>query len=81
MVEKGWGELENGNLQNRIARCGEKLQSWGNIVHQRFKQKFHDLRSQLYSLKLRRDSEGINRTRELQNQMEVLLAQQEDYWR
>ncbi|XP_073119607.1 uncharacterized protein [Henckelia pumila] len=81
VVHHSWKICEGGDIQHRIASCGNHLQIWGDKVKFRFKKAISHCRDQLRFFKRSRCVLNDDRIDEIKRKLSSLLAQEEIFWK
>lgn len=81
IVISAWQNSRHYDMMERINQCGKELQGWGGAYAQNFRKKKDWCRSRLEWLKNRGSPEACREFREVEKQLQVLLAKEEVYWK
>ncbi|XP_073136860.1 uncharacterized protein [Henckelia pumila] len=82
IVNYGWLNCINGDIQHRIADCGNYLQLWGEKVRQRiFKKDIRYWRAKLQCFKRRQVGFADDQIGEIKRKLASLLTQEEIFWK
>ncbi|GAU27989.1 hypothetical protein TSUD_373850 [Trifolium subterraneum] len=81
VVLDGWGVHENIEVVDRVARCGNRLQSWGRKKKVKFKEEIDECVREMEVLRGNQGEEEGRRYQEIHDRHDVLMVQEEDYWK
>lgn len=59
IVKNEWIRAEGLDIEEKISRCGVKLQEWGGGINKNLKQQLQDCKWRLRRLRSRRDTQGV----------------------
>lgn len=81
IVEETWRMYAGLSLQQKIAKCAESLQIWGQEITGSFKSRIKRSKHILKNLKGRRDAASIEQYKEAAKQLHETYTQQEVFWK
>ncbi|GAU35453.1 hypothetical protein TSUD_364090 [Trifolium subterraneum] len=81
VVLDGWGVHENIQVVDRVARCANRLQSWGRKKKVKFKEEIDECVREMEVLSGNNGEVGGRRYQEIHDRHVVLMVQEEDYWK
>lgn len=81
IVEETWRLYEGFSLQQKLAKCAESLQIWGQEITGSFKSRIKRSKHILKNLKGRRDAASIENYQEAAKQLHETYTQQEVFWK
>ncbi|XP_019170961.1 PREDICTED: uncharacterized protein LOC109166463 [Ipomoea nil] len=76
VVEREWAGTPGLALQTRLGVCGRGLRRWGGDRHHKY-----GIRKEMNGLRGSRDPGSLARFRQLDEQLSVVLAQEEAFWK
>ncbi|KAK6137205.1 hypothetical protein DH2020_029052 [Rehmannia glutinosa] len=81
IVENGWNKGLEGNLTGKIEACGADLFKWGEILRNSFHIRIKEAKEKMSEFRGERDLYSVAEFERARHQYNLLLAQQEDFWK
>ncbi|KAK6140574.1 hypothetical protein DH2020_025681 [Rehmannia glutinosa] len=81
VVQEGWNKGVSDTLLGRIEMCGAELFKWGDILRNSFNTRIKEAKSKMKTFRGGRDQYSVVEFKKAQTEYNLLLAQQEDYWK
>ncbi|XP_019163599.1 PREDICTED: uncharacterized protein LOC109159940 [Ipomoea nil] len=81
VVEREWSNTPGLALQARLGVCGRGLRRWGGDRHHKYGKRVEGIKKEINGLRGSHDPVSLARFRQLDEQLTVVLAQEEAFWR
>lgn len=81
IVDQSWKSNAEFPTIRRISACGGDLLRWSSKITTTFREKIKQCKRQMEELRPRRDEDSLTRFQEAKMEYNLILSQQEDYWR
>ena len=80
VVENSWGKFSVSSVIEQLAACSEELHEWGKEQRLPHKTKIHTCLQKLKTLHASIDPHSARQFRDVKNELNFLLSQQQIYW-
>ncbi|KAL8091605.1 hypothetical protein AgCh_034018 [Apium graveolens] len=81
IVKDNWEVNEDSSIVYKVQQCGEKLEVWGREVTGCFSKRIKECKMQLKQYRNGRDVQSLQKYKEAQQQLHLVLDQKEIFWR
>uniref|UniRef100_A0A803PJ09 Reverse transcriptase domain-containing protein n=1 Tax=Cannabis sativa TaxID=3483 RepID=A0A803PJ09_CANSA len=81
IIRDCWQIAGNAKFSDKLLLCADKLSVWGKDVTGNFKLRIRKLKSDLKSLKSKRDAHSIQRYSEIKKELFKVIDQREAFWK